>query len=83
MTTTDDIDLSDFLAVGASDDRCPVCKLLPKLPEDRRAKVEAAMLADTRRYSSPRIYEVVNREWGYGVGLEAVRKHRTRCVGNA
>lgn len=80
LPDADETDISEFLSDAVVGGSCSVCKLLPKLPDDRRRKVEAAFRAE--RVSGQRIYDVLHDGWGYSVGLESVRRHRSRCVAN-
>lgn len=71
---TETVDLSEFLEGVVTASRCTLCDLLPKLPDDRRTKLELALR--TERISGERIYRIVNNSWGHGVGLGTVRRHR-------
>lgn len=70
----DDVDLSEFFEGVPTSGRCTLCELIPKLSDDRRSKLELA--CSTERVSGARIYAVVNRQWGYGIGIQTVRNHR-------
>ena len=80
MDVTDDVDLSEFLSARAyTTGRCTLCALLPKLPDEFRVRLVAALAGSRKTYPSPRIWEILS-ERGYGIGVETVRKHRDRCA---
>ncbi len=75
----DATDLGDFL-LPSQPTTCTLCALIPKLSDARRRHLENAMRTDKRTgVTSPRIWRVLGA-WGYGIGLETVRNHRSGCV---